>query len=116
MQEVNDNIKKALQYKIQRIDDDSFTRRIVDTHLAKKQVVRRRPFINFLSFVIGLSSLLFSIGLVILIRLNYDLINGLGITEQHGLILASISIIFLIYKLIEEFTPTSTVYSSLARQ
>lgn len=115
MQEINDNIKKALQSKIQRIDDDSFTKKIVDIHLANKQDIKYRPFINFLSLIIGLSFLLVSIGLVFVLRHNYNWINGIGITEQHGLILIVMSIVFLIYKLIEEFTAPNAVCGSLAR-
>lgn len=113
MQEINDNIKSALQSKIQRIEDDSFTKRIVDTHLAKKQDIKYRPFFDFLSLIIGLSSLLSSIGFVFILRQNQGWINEIGITEQHGLILIVASIVFLIYKLIEEFTAPNTVYRSL---
>ena len=101
----NDNIiKKTLQSNIQRIDDDSFTKSIIEKHLAKKQVIKNRPFINFMSLIIGLSSVIISIGFVLLIRQNCERINGMNLTENHGLILLALSIIFLIYKWVEEYT------------
>jgi len=115
MQGINDNIKKALQSRMQQIDDNSFTKKIVDLHLANKQEIICRPFVNFLSLIIGLSSLLFNIGLVLFLKQNYKWINEIGLTEQHGLLLIAISIIFLIYKFIEEYTTPGTRYSSLAR-
>lgn len=114
MKENNDNLKKILQSKMLRINDDSFTDRIVKIHLAKKQEVKSRPFINFMSLIIGLSAVIVSIGLVILLRQNNEWINEIGLNEQHGLILFVLSIMFLIYKWIEEFTAPSNVYSSLA--
>ena len=66
--------------------------------------------------IIGLSSVFLNIGLVVLIRQNNNWINEIGITENHGLIILTLSLIFLIYKLIEEFTAPNTVYSSLAGQ
>ncbi len=115
MQGINDNIKTALKSRMQQFDDNSFTKKIVDLHLANKQEITCRPFINFLSLIIGLSSLFVNIGLVVTLKQDYSWINGIGITEQHGLLLIAISIIFLIYKFIEEFTAPGTRYSSLAR-
>lgn len=109
MQDINDKIKSALQSKIQRIEDDSFTKKIVDTHLTRKQDIKYKPFFNFLSFIIGLSSLLFSVGLVLILRQNQSWFNDIGMAEQHGLILVLISIIYLMYKLAEEYT--TLIYS-----
>ncbi|MFA5752888.1 MAG: hypothetical protein WC128_05670 [Bacteroidales bacterium] len=100
----DDYIKKALQQNIQRIDDDSFTNSIVAKHLAEKKIIKIRPFINFLPMIIGLSTVILSIGFILLIRQNIDWIEGIGFTENHGLIILSTSIIFLFYKLLEELT------------
>jgi hypothetical protein len=107
MQELNEQIKKALQSNLHKIDDDFFTRRIVDKHLANKQNKKYLPFVNFFSLIIGLSFLLASIGLVFVLRQGYDWMSGISVTEQHGLILIALSIIFLTYKSLEEFTTHS---------
>lgn len=107
MQEPGVHIKKALQSNLQKIDDDFFTRRIVDKHLANKQNKKYRPFVNFFPLIIGLSFLLASIGLVFVLQEEFDWMSGRSITEQHGLILISLSIIFLIYKSLEELTTHS---------
>lgn len=98
----DDNIKRALKNNIQRIDDDSFTNSIVAKYLAADKKSESSTFINFLPMIIGLTSIILSIGFVFLVRLNNDWINEIGFTEYHGLIILGISIIFLIFKLMEE--------------
>lgn len=107
----DDNIKKALQYNIQRIEDDSFTNSIIAKHLADKKIIKIRPFINFLPMIIGLSTVILSIGFVLLIRQNNDWIEGIGFTENHGLIILATSIIFLLYNILEEFTAPNMRYN-----
>jgi uncharacterized Tic20 family protein len=58
--------------------------------------------------VIGLSIVILSIGLVALIRQNNEWISEIGFTETHGLITLTISIIFLIYKLMDEISAPNT--------
>jgi uncharacterized membrane protein len=113
MSEIDDNIKRVLQSKIKQIDDDSFTKRIVDTYLENKQVVKFRPFANFLPFVIGLSFLFVSLGLVFVLEQNYNWINQISISLEEGFILVVISIVFLIYILIDEFFINNLSYNSL---
>lgn len=107
----DDYIKKAFQQNMQRIEDDSFTNSIVTKHLADNKIIRTSAFINFLPMIIGLSTVILSIGLVVLSKQNSDWINEIGFTENHGLIILTISIIFLIYKLMEEFTAPNTQYT-----
>ncbi len=95
-------IKDTLKKNAQRIDDNSFTERIVQIHLAKKQVVLQRPFVNFMSLIIGLSAVVLSSGMVLLIRYNGDWIREVGLTEQHGLLILALSFLFLIYNWMEE--------------
>jgi fumarate reductase subunit C len=104
MKTIDDDIKKVLQENIQRINDDSFTDSILSKYLDDKKSIKNSVFMNFLPMIIGLSTLILSIGLVALIRYNNNWINEIGFTENHGLIILTISIIFLIYKLLEEFT------------
>lgn len=109
----DDDIKKALQYKIQRIDDDSFTNNIVAKHLADRKIINNNTFINFLPMIIGLSTIILSVGFVLLVRQNNDTIKEIGFTENHGFIILTTSIIFLIYKILEEFTAPNTRYKTL---
>ena len=101
MKRQDDFIKKNLQSHMQRIDDDSFTDKIIEMHLAKKQNIRYKPFINFLSLIIGVSSVIICIGLILLIRENITVFEKIKLNEDHGLILLSVSLIFLIYKWLE---------------
>jgi predicted neutral ceramidase superfamily lipid hydrolase len=103
MKAIDGDIKKALQDNIQGIDDSSFTDRIVAKHLADKKI-NYSLFMNFLPMIIGLSAVILSIGLVVLSKQNNDLINDIGFTENHGLIVLLTSIIFLIFKMLEEFS------------
>lgn len=107
----DDDIKKALQQNIQRIDDDSFTNSIVAKHLANKKIIKNRAFINFLPMIIGLSTVILSIGFVLLIQQNNDLIKEIGFTENHALITLATSIIFSFLKFLEEFTASTRSYT-----
>lgn len=104
----DDYIKEAFQQNMQRIKDDSFTNSIVTKHLADKKIIRTKAFVNFLPMIIGLSTVIISIGLVALIRQNNDWIREIGFTGTHGLIVLIISFIFLICKLMEEITAPNT--------
>jgi hypothetical protein len=113
MTKIEETIKKVLQSRMQPITDDSFTKSIVDTHLINKQRFKSKPFINFLPLIIGLSFLIISLGLLAGVKQHYDWIMGIGLIEEHGLILIVLSIVFLLYKWIDEFTASKTVYRSL---
>ncbi len=55
------------------------------------------------------NAVLISIGFVLIQRLDKELVIETGLTENHGLILLVLSIIFLLYKWIEELTAPSRV-------
>ena len=112
MKAKDEKIKKALQNNIQQIDDDSFTSNIVASHLVNKRIIKNSTFVNFLPMIIGLSSVFLNIGLVVLIRQNNNWINEIGVTESHGLIILTISITFLIYKLMDEIAVPNNLYMS----
>ena len=102
MRAFDDQIRKALQKNMLRIDDKSFTERIIKDHLSGKVVKKRNPFINFKSLVIGISLVILSIGLLWFI-VNMSLKFGnIELNELHGLVIFSISILFLIFKWMEE--------------
>ena len=100
----DDFIKKTLKFNMQHIDDEMFTKNIINKHLANRKITKSKPFVNFLPIIIGLSSVLISIGIAFVARQKYDWIAGTGLSEIHGLILLMISIICLLYKSVEEFT------------
>ena len=102
-------IKKALQAKIQRIDDDMFTSNIVGEHLAKKKNIKGIQFNNFLNIIIGLSAVIMSTGIVLLIKQSNTWIKEIGLTENHGLLLLTLSFLFLIFKLMEEFFSSKSI-------
>lgn len=101
MQEIDNNIKQALKTNLQRIDDVNFTKNIVDSFLAKKQIAINKPVFDLSSFVIGLSMLIGSIGLVIVLMQNYDWMKIIDIKVEDGLLLVVISSVFLIYKMLD---------------
>lgn len=96
---LSDLFKKNMQ----KIEDDSFTERIINLHLSKQKRPFYKPFKNFDLIIIGISSVLISIGLISSLITNTVLIKNLVFTEQHGLILLLISLIFLISVWIENF-------------
>ncbi len=106
----DDLIKRALRANLQQIDDALFTNKIIENHLSKKQSTLVKPFVNFMSLIIGLCVMITGIAIVVLIRQNPGWLNDIGITESHGLLIVSISFIFLIYKWVEEFTAPNKVY------
>ncbi len=101
MQVNDDIIKKTLRKNLQQIDDDSFTRDIVKTHLEKKAFTAPKPFVNFSSLIVGLSLFIASLGLVFLIRYNGEWIHETGLTEHHGVLIVTISLLFLVYTWLE---------------
>ncbi len=108
---VNDDIiRKALRKNLQRIDDDSFTQDIVKTHLEKKAFTAPKPFVNFSSLLVGLSLFIASIGLLLLIRYNGEWINETGLTEHHGVLIVTISLLFLVFKWLEEVIVSRHMY------
>lgn len=102
MQANDEIIRKTLKKYIHRIDDDSFTQSIVKAHLEKKAATAPKPFINFSSLIVGLSVFIASIGLVLLIRYNGEWIYETGMTEHHGILILTISLLFLVFKWLEE--------------
>ena len=100
----DNHIKKALQGNLMLIEDDSFTDKIVAEHLANKNSLGNRTFVNFLPLIIGLSIVIVSVGFMLLLRINQPWIKDSGLSESHGLIILTLSIIFLIYKWMEEIT------------
>ncbi len=101
--QANDHIiRKTLKKKMHRIDDDSFTQSIVNTHLERTAATAPKPFVNFLSLIVGLSVFIASIGLVLLMQYNGEWIYKTGLTVHHGIMIIIISLLFVVYKWLEE--------------
>ncbi len=88
---------------MQKIEDDSFTDRIVEKHLSSRPRPASKPFFNFNLIIIGISSVLISAGIVISILTKTVLLENFVFTGQHGLILLLISLIFLVSVWAEDF-------------
>jgi hypothetical protein len=109
--ETNDDlIKKTLQKGLQKIDDPSFTAKIVAAHLAKKRMAPIRPFYNFMPIIVGLSLVMISMGFILLIKQNDPWMMEADFTLKHGLISLVLSFMFLIYKFIDDFFLFKTGY------
>ena len=104
MKETDEQIKDALNISLTKLDDESFTKRIIDIHLSKQKSIIRKSFFNFPTIVIGLSSVIISIGLSYMISLNNKLvIFDFTFSEQHGVILLLTSLLFVTYKWATDF-------------
>lgn len=107
MKQQNEIIKEVLQSKMEKLDDEQFTDRVVNLHLQSKKKSEKRISFDFNSLILGLISIIISLGLGMLISLDIDI----GLTMQHVIILFSLSVIYLIFKLLNEITAPNTQYS-----
>jgi hypothetical protein len=96
-------IRDILKKNIHRIEDDSFTERIIKIHLAAHKKPSFKPFFNFDLLVIGMLSVVISIGLVYSVIAKIELVQNLVIKEQYCLIILTLSLLFLIYFWLEDF-------------
>jgi hypothetical protein len=103
MKKHDEIIRKTLQKGMQRLDDEFFAEKIVKQHLSQMVQIAPKPFLNFASLLIGLSFILISIGLILLVKTNNQIFKNIGFSEQHGYILFMLSLLFSICKWVEEF-------------
>jgi hypothetical protein len=101
-------IKDLLKKNMQKIEDVSFTEKIINMHLSKQQKPIYKPFLNFGSLIIGISCVIISIGFIIITRTDIFSLDDFVFNEQYGLILLIIALIFLIYNWIENFIAPKT--------
>jgi uncharacterized membrane protein YcjF (UPF0283 family) len=104
MKEFDNIIRDSFKKNMEKLEDDSFTGKIVETHLSRQRISISKPFLNFGSLLIGISSVIISIGLILLFKTNNVLVDNFEFKEQYGLILLLISLIFLVSNWIENFT------------
>jgi uncharacterized membrane protein len=103
MKEPDKIIRESFEKNMQKIEDGSFTERILKTHLSRQRIHILKPFRNLGPLLIGFSSVITSTGLVILFKTSNILIDNFEFKEQYGLILLLISLIFLISNWIDNF-------------
>jgi len=101
MKESEKIISDSLKKNMHKIEDDSFTDKIIKLHLSSPKNSAYKPFLNFGSLIIGISSVIISIGLILLTRTNILSADYSLFKEQYGTILLMISLIFLIFNWIE---------------
>lgn len=98
MKQKDKMLKQVLQLKMEKLDDVSFTNKIVELHLKLKENKVVKPTFDFLSLIFGLVSALICIGLTLLISSD----ESIGLSSQNIMILALVSIVYLIYRLLNE--------------
>ncbi|KPK82760.1 MAG: hypothetical protein AMS27_14100 [Bacteroides sp. SM23_62_1] len=108
MKKQNDIIKGILQSKMYKLDEE-FTGKTVKQHLANKEAKVKPVTFDSISIIVGIISTIISLGLGMLI--NTELIHGL--TMQHVIILFSVSVIFVIFRLLNEITTPNKVHTPI---
>jgi hypothetical protein len=98
----DDMIRESLQENMQRIEDDSFTEEVVRLHLERRRKPVPRPFFNFPALLTGIAMVLISIGISLLILTDMIDLSGFELAAKDGLILLFLSLLFLIYKWLDE--------------
>ena len=104
MTQYDKNIKDALLTKMERIDNPDFTENIVNQHLSIKASKTKYVQFDFASLIAGLVSVIVSFGLGIMIEAE----KIKGLTYDHLLILVSLAVIYLIFRLLNEITTPNT--------
>jgi hypothetical protein len=114
MEKTDRILSDLLKKNMHKIEDELFTKRIINMHLSLQKKTVYKPFPNFSLLIIGISSVIISIGLIFSLKIKIVLFEGFVFTEQYGLILLLISLIFLISTWIENFiTPKKRASSNI---
>ena len=101
MKEFDNEIKKYVKANMNKIEDDTFTSRIVARHLLTRKESESKKYFNFEALIFWTVLVLISIALLIL-TLNHDT-SFYEIQVKHCLILMSLTLTALIYKWLEKF-------------
>jgi len=103
-----------LRKNMHKIEDELFTKNIITLYLSKQNRSVSKPFPNFILLIIGILSVIISIGLILSLKTKIVISEGFTFTEQHGLILLLISLVFLIFIWIDSLiTPKKRVTGSI---
>lgn len=104
MKDYDNIIRASLKKNGETLEDSSFTLKIVNAHLSRKIISANNPFLNFGTLVIGIVLVIISAGLILLLKVYNIVIDSFVFTEQCGLILLLLSLIFLGSTLIGNLT------------
>jgi hypothetical protein len=114
MKKTDKILSDLFKKNMHKIEDESFTEKIINMHLLKQKWPVSKPFPNFGLLIIGISSVIISFGLILSLKIKIAIFDGFTFTELHGLILLLISLIFLFYTWIDSFiTPKKKVTGNL---
>jgi hypothetical protein len=115
MKEKDKIIRETLLSKMEKIEDERFTERVVHLYLQSKSGLVKKTSFDFISLIIGLIFTAISIGLGVLVTADIKI----GLTMQEVGILCLISVTYLIYRILIEILipkmslPDSAVPSSV---
>lgn len=102
MKEFDNEIKRHIEADMNKIEDESFTSKIVTRHLLTRKELVRKTYFNFEALIFWVVAILISIAL-----LTLTVNNKIGFSEiqvNHCLILISLTLTALIYKWLEKVT------------
>ena len=99
---IDELIETSLRKRISKIDDDNFTRAIVDKALEKKDSIRATPFTEFTRLIFGLICAIISSGILLLYYTGPLSKETLNFDPKTLLILVVLSLTFLLYTFLTE--------------
>jgi NADH:ubiquinone oxidoreductase subunit 3 (subunit A) len=104
MKEFDNEIKKHIDESMSKIEDNSFTSKLVERHLLSRKEKESKSHFNFEALLFWIVSVLISVALLVL-TVNND-IGFYEIQIKHCLVLISVALTGLVYKWLE------TIYSA----
>ena len=114
MGQPDDMIRESLERNMQSMEDDSFTEEVVRLHLERIRKQVPKPFFNFASLLTGMAMVFTSIGISLLILTGKIDLPGIKLTAKDGLILLFLSLLYLIYKWLEDIILQKRVFPDKA--
>ena len=102
MKQKDEIIKEILRSKMQKMDDETFTQRVVDQHIKTRISTNVQSTFDFISLILGLIAMIISVGVGFLVQSSAIP----GLTIQHSLILFSISVAYLMFSLLNDIIIT----------
>jgi hypothetical protein len=100
---IDEKIKEALMSDMLKIEDANFSARIIQVVSSQKVEEKSfKPFPHFQSLLIGLVAILTSLGLLLVPQINDLTITIKNYDATPAVILFSISVVFVLHKLLEE--------------
>lgn len=101
MKEFENEIKSHVKANMSKIEDETFTSRVVSRHLLTRKEKIRKNYFNFEALIFWIVAVLIGIALLTM-KLNNETMF-FEIQVKHCLILISLTLTALIYKWLEKF-------------